>query len=89
MTELPDDEIGGVGSSAERDAFNFGAYAQYREERSKRVRAEAEAKNWREEAISHRRRLGIPAGGVYARFPRLSDQTTEPESGSDNRKEDR
>lgn len=57
-------------------------------EKQKRKAAEAERDAWREEAISHRRRLGIPVPGT-GRRPKLADinqalapnQTTEAITG--------
>jgi len=72
-------EIGGADYQASA-LDNLAAYAQFRAERAERRRAQAEAENWRAEALSLRRHMGIPTGGAYARYP--APQTSEPERDS-------
>lgn len=78
MTEAPD-EGQAEGPESGSDAASPAEWGRYQEWRRRR-QAEAEAMAWREEALSHRRRLGIPAGGVWS--SRAMTQTAEPD-GSD------
>jgi len=83
--ELSAADLGGT--DHQRVLSNLAAYVRWHEERAKRKQVEAEADSWRAEALSHRRRLGIPAGGAYARFARPEDraqQTSEPNSGPED-----